>query len=408
MLYLLQIIIYTGIMLGVYLILLRDRPMHKFNRFFLLSSTIIPVLLPFIHLPISLLPQNNAVDISLLLPEVLVTNDNSSAKETIASYTIVWILYSLVVVAILGSIIYKHVRLYSIINRSEREHHDKYIILKNTEYGPSSWMKYIFLTSSDTHKAIIDHELAHIHAHHSYDVLYIDILKAFFWPNIFLHLLKKELLMVHEYQADDVAGKDTPSYSKILVGALFHTQTLPLTHTFIFHPIKRRIMMLNKKKTPHITRSIVAIASLLILCSTLVSFQGYEPRQSFLSDDDNDTIWWGPAISYNDDSIRTSVHKMPEFQGDLVEYLSENLKYTDYAMEHKLEGQVIVKFVVDKEGSVAQKEIISSPHDSLSMSVINMLYDMPAWKPAEDEDGKHLAVWYTLPVNFKLPSGKRN
>src|SRR5690606_9400823 len=58
--------------------------------------------------------------------------------------------------------------------------------------------------------------------------------------------IKKELRQVHEFEADAAVKTDTAGYQELLLHHFFTECRLPFAHSFIHHPIKRRIMMLNK------------------------------------------------------------------------------------------------------------------------------------------------------------------
>lgn len=159
--------------------------------------------------------------------------------------------------------------------------------------------------------------------------------------------------------------------------------------------------MLNKKNRTKSSRGHIAAIISTVILSGIITVQSCKQEQpvkvnmtspnveNSIGSDEEDVEWYGPAVFYEDDSLRTTAYKMPEFKGNLMQYIIDNIKYPKYAWDNKIEGKVIVKFIVDKNGEIAQKQILSSPDDSLSQSVIDMLYNMPTWKPGEDEKGKN-------------------
>ena len=100
------------------------------------------------------------------------------------------------------------------------------------------------------------------------------------------------------------------------------------------------------------------------------------------------------------DTIYEEVDEKPDFL-DLNQFLIKNLKYPPYAQEKKIQGKVIIKFIVSKDGSITNIEVISSPHEILSNEAIRVIKLMPKWKPGILK-GKPVNVQYTLPINFKL------
>lgn len=99
------------------------------------------------------------------------------------------------------------------------------------------------------------------------------------------------------------------------------------------------------------------------------------------------------------------VETMPEFPGGqqaLFKYLSENVKYPVIAQENGIQGRVICQFVVNKDGSIVDVEVVRSGGDaSLDKEAVRVIKSMPKWKPGKQR-GKAVRVKYTVPVNFKL------
>ena len=99
------------------------------------------------------------------------------------------------------------------------------------------------------------------------------------------------------------------------------------------------------------------------------------------------------------------VENMPEFPGGnaaLFKYLSDNVKYPVIAQENGIQGRVICQFVVNKDGSIVDVEVVRSGGDaSLDKEAVRVIKSMPKWTPGKQR-GKPVRVKYTVPVNFKL------
>ena len=110
-------------------------------------------------------------------------------------------------------------------------------------------------------------------------------------------------------------------------------------------------------------------------------------------------------VEEEEDIVFSVVEDMPEFPGGqqaLFKYLSENILYPEIAKEHGIQGRVICQFIVNKNGSITDIEIIRSSGDpSLDKEAIRVIQSMPEWKPGKQR-GKAVRVKYTVPVNFKL------
>jgi protein TonB len=98
------------------------------------------------------------------------------------------------------------------------------------------------------------------------------------------------------------------------------------------------------------------------------------------------------------------VAQKPEFpDGDkaLFKYLGENIKYPAIARENGIEGRVIVKFVVSRDGSISNAQVVRGIGGGCDEEALRVVKGMPKWKPGKN-NGKPVNVTYTLPVAFKL------
>lgn len=98
------------------------------------------------------------------------------------------------------------------------------------------------------------------------------------------------------------------------------------------------------------------------------------------------------------------IHKPPSFPGgerELLKYLAENIKYPPLAREINIQGSVALQFVVGKDGSVSQIEVLKDPGGGLGKEAVRVVQAMPKWNPGE-ANGHPVKVRFTLPVRFKL------
>jgi len=98
------------------------------------------------------------------------------------------------------------------------------------------------------------------------------------------------------------------------------------------------------------------------------------------------------------------VEEMPEFPGgtsELMSYLSKSIKYPVVAQENGIQGRVTVAFVVNKDGTIVDAEVVRGIDASLDKEALRVINAMPKWKPGKQR-GKPVRVKYTLPVNFRL------
>ena len=98
------------------------------------------------------------------------------------------------------------------------------------------------------------------------------------------------------------------------------------------------------------------------------------------------------------------VEEMPEFpggMGEAMKFLAKNIKYPVAAQQAKIEGRVIVQFVVERDGSISDIHTMRSVSPELDAEAIRVVSLMPKWKPGKQR-GKAVAVKYTMPIMFRL------
>ncbi|SEJ57728.1 TonB family C-terminal domain-containing protein [Dyadobacter sp. SG02] len=112
----------------------------------------------------------------------------------------------------------------------------------------------------------------------------------------------------------------------------------------------------------------------------------------------------------NESSNSMRVDRWPYFPGGykgLNKFLANNLQYPHEALETGIEGSVRVSFLLDEDGNVSSGRVVSSPGEELDDEALRLVNSMPKWTPAQ-KDGKPIAVWYTISIQFdpeldKLP-----
>ena len=98
------------------------------------------------------------------------------------------------------------------------------------------------------------------------------------------------------------------------------------------------------------------------------------------------------------------LQEMPEFPGGmeaLYRYLGENIHYPDLAVQEGAEGKVFVQFVIGKDGTIQDVQVIRGVRPDLDAEAMRGVQEMPAWSPGR-LDGERVKVRFTLPVSFKL------
>lgn len=107
-----------------------------------------------------------------------------------------------------------------------------------------------------------------------------------------------------------------------------------------------------------------------------------------------------------DEKVHQFAENMPEFEGGMnamFEFIKSNLKYPKYEKENGIQGNVYVRFVVEKDGSITRPEILQSVDGSQNFDseVLRIINAMPTWTPGQN-NGAKVRVYMTLPFQFKL------
>ncbi len=109
-------------------------------------------------------------------------------------------------------------------------------------------------------------------------------------------------------------------------------------------------------------------------------------------------------VEDNSVTENAAVEQPAEFPGgqtELMKWLSSNVKYPAIARENNIQGRVVVKFIVEKDGSISNVTVLKKIHELLDAEAVRLTKGMPSWK-AGKQGGKSVRCYFTLPVSFKL------
>ncbi len=264
--YLLKVIMCSGILYGYYLMALRGKVFHRWNRFYLLAAVVISLAAPLIKINIWQKPDEPKTQVIRLL-QIVNSNDeidyeyttNNSYFKINASDLSVFIYVSIsgLILAFFIQALYK-------INRLKNKYPQNVVeginlINTNATGTPFSFFNTIFWNdkidvNTPTGKQIFRHEVAHVHEKHSYDKIFTNVVLIFFWSNPFFWLISKELNVIHEFIADKKAleDSDTAAFAAMILQATYPQQQFNITNNFFYSPLKRRLIMLTKNKNANI------------------------------------------------------------------------------------------------------------------------------------------------------------
>lgn len=104
------------------------------------------------------------------------------------------------------------------------------------------------------------------------------------------------------------------------------------------------------------------------------------------------------------EKIFVAVEQPAEFKGGqsaLMKFLSNNIRYPEAAQQNGISGRVIVKFVVEKDGSISGAQIVKGVDKDLDREALRVVNKMPKWQPGKN-NGQPVRSYFNLPVTFKL------
>ena len=399
-----------------YKLLLSRDTFHRFNRIALLSLIMLSVIIPFCEITLeeATAIQRPVMDLENLLAAVSMRTSAESASQP------VW-LRVMVIAYIIGGILtlcqfaYSFYALFRLMRQGTPKLVDGiHLILTDQPVVPFSWMRTIVISRKDFEESgieIMTHEMAHIKARHSIDLLISEICILFHWFNPSVWLLRQELQNIHEYEADESVlnqGVDAKRYQLLLIKKAVGAQRFTsMANSFNHSSLKKRItMMLKEKSNPWARAKYLYILPLAALAVTAFA----RPEVSAVADEISAVKVIAPAVH---DSIQPNVQpavaapssaldQMPEFPGGmeaLNTYLRNNIRYPQEAQKAGIQGRVIIQFIVSKDGSITDAEVVESVDPQLDAEGLRLIKNMPRWKPGMRK-GQAIRVKQTLPIRF--------
>lgn len=284
MYYLLEANLYLLLFYGFYKLFLQHETFYNSNRYFLLLSTLTAFVLPVLQL--GFLKPAPIVDHALFPPPVLYTVDelasitsNPVAEPT--SYTYLYPIYLFVAFVFAIKLIFSLIKIISLWAKADKKSTGKITIIElDAQKTAFSFFNLLFIHPHLAEKeTVFKHELVHIKQKHSLDILFFEILQIICWFNPIVYFIKKDIKLLHEYIADDLStkqGMHKHEYAMFLIENSFGVMPTPLTNQIFNQSIlKRRINMLNKKRTANWARLRLLLALPLtggMLCISTMAF----------------------------------------------------------------------------------------------------------------------------------------
>lgn len=289
--------------------------------------------------------------------------------------------------------------------------------------SPFSFFKWIFVNpdaqSGSSLSDILVHEQTHAAQWHSVDIILSELMTVAFFFNPFVWLMKREVRANLEYLADERVvslGHEPKAYQYHLLGLAYNKNVATLSNNFNVLPLKKRIKMMNKKRSNKVGRLkyllIVPVAGLLLIACNLnakapSSDNSADSATTAVAADDTTSTTPETAKQAQvpqDGKVYDVVENMPSYPGGdqaMYEFLVSNMKYPVEAQKAKKEGRVVVSFVVRKDGSITDVNVIRPVDPALDAEAVRVVKAMPKWTPGKQK-GVPVNVKFNMPIQFKL------
>lgn len=381
-------------------------------------------------------------------------------SESIVPQILIWV-YIFGAFVVLTSSLYSILRIIIFIRQGEIVRYKGYkiVLIPDDKISPFSIGNYIVMSAKDYETVgdtVTAHELAHIQCMHYIDLIIAQIVCVVVWYNPASWLMRDELKLLHEYQADAKVidrGVDIFTYQMLLikraVGNRFNTLSNSLNHS----KLKDRIAMMQKEKSSGVSRTRVfaliiapivplGIMNIPTVAADLKSLEStslqIDNKSEMISDDspimeesmllnimEKETPKDDSHADIEDDGYKAANDKDeriieenqelnvdpvqdPEIQAEfpggiekLMSYLSMNIRYPETAQVEDRTGKSVVEFTVQADGAVSDISILESSWPDLDEEAMRVVKTMPKWKPAT-VGGNAVVSQLSIPITFRL------
>jgi TonB-dependent SusC/RagA subfamily outer membrane receptor len=256
LLYLLKTILVSSIFVTYYWFALRNKKFHYYNRFYLLTASVISLIIPLLNFNWFSIEEPVIYGSSEVLQFVL-----PLATATNSSYQYSWMDYALaisflVTTALVIILFIQIMKIQILKKKSVVTPMDGFdFINTKEENAPFSFLNNLFWKETislqdEGGQQIFKHEITHIQQRHTWDRIYCQIVASLFWMNPINWIIHKELMTIHEFIADEeaVGNENVEIFAKMLLQTHYGNHFLNPTHQFFYSSIKRRVIMLTTSK----------------------------------------------------------------------------------------------------------------------------------------------------------------
>ncbi len=438
--YILQTIAFQVVFLLFYDLFFKKATFFNWNRFYLLSTPIMSIVLPLIK--INAIQNSIPQEFIIQLPVVFMKETNlDSGIIGFGSITNSMVIWQLWILGLLISLMVFSYKYYQLTKLKKNGTHMfiggvLVILLKNTDTA-FSFYKTIYLgdaLSKSQQATIILHEKTHINHYHTIDLLLFEAFRIIFWFNPLVYIYQKRMVILQEYIADArvTFHKNKKEYYQELLSQVFKTNKISFINPFFNHSlirltvfgkefilgkpfgqIKKRIIMLQKSKSKKtglfMYLLIVPLVSLMLIYTSCAQETEKNTTKTEVTNLKNSQDTSNEKVSF---AMIDKVPTYPDCSGDnealkncmfkkIWEYVGKEFN-TEVSKGTNINGRqrILVNFKIDKTGSVIGVKAKAN-HAVLEEEAIRVVSSLPQMLPGEHK-GKVVSVKYSLPIVFEL------
>lgn len=437
-----------AVLYSCFFLLLSRETFHRFNRVMLIGMMVASLVVPFIHIttehPTAI--NNTIYKATQEMQDMYPAEPNMTGfidTDVVTRYSWESMLILVYLIGFVVMVVFTIVQLV-IIARNVRgglRHTDdkgNTVVLKPGKFAPFSFFHYIVMSVDDyenNRQAILTHEQEHIRLLHSWDNMFVSLVKILQWFNPFIYLLSRDLDTVHEYEADEAVinnGIDAKTYQQLLVVKATGMRLQTLVNSLNRTSLKKRIVMMYQKKSNRwlMLKAIVALPVLAVTIGAFATPKIADPIADVIERIDvsakqmtkeiEEAITKEPGTPTpaepkeikaekktentseveNEETIHW-IHnpdQAPLYPGGnaaLMSFIKENLQRP---ADIEPGTAIVLTISIKKDGEVYY---IGTPvnNDELSQNLEALRKNMPNWTPARQRGEKVNAV-YQIPVTF--------
>jgi bla regulator protein blaR1 len=345
LLYLLKVSVVTMLLYLCYILSFSKDTFYLRNRIFLIGLLLLSIFIPLLNV-FNIIVTESSIENTNSIKSIILsgTSLEATVSEKITSFDLnsilIWI-YFLVTGLFLLRILSSVAQTFMIIQKGTIQN-TKFpkVVLSEMEHPPFSFFPYVVIPKktfeSGDYLEILEHETAHIKQGHTFDLLFSELLIAFLWFNPFMWLIKRSIVLNHEYLADNFSLQSScnvKEYQYKLLNIPTSLMNVPLAHNFS-NLIKNRIVMINKKPT----RNYATLKSLIILPVVAILFVmfSFKPESNLTNTGNQKQLF-----------SKTS-------ESEILVFLAKNTGYPQEAKSSSDTGKVFVVVKMNKGGIIKE------------------------------------------------------